>query len=333
MHPIVYSRRQFLATTAGLSITGLPLMTKANQQSKKISYAPIQSTPRFEAPNFLGPLAQHLFQPGTLTFVAERFSPGGMDFGMNIVMDAAINTQLPTAVFNYGRSTDRLQDSLAAIQTGINFWRIHFARRHNRASLLNDYQWKDVRAAEREAERSPLGFFARTSRYEGHGTYPGMLLDEGIATVFEKAGRLPLALIVVSGLVFERIDWPIVHGQPIKRTGYLPAHTPKLERFCRSLRSAARFLGAAVLVQARVKVEYEEHPMTGYYPKDVSDLEAATAVNANADAVIFVHCDENYNRDAARKGIADIIVAKNLNGITGSVEARFVADTGKLSPI
>jgi replicative DNA helicase len=56
----------------------------------------------------------------------------------------------------------------------------------------------------------------------------------------------------------------------------------------------------------------------------LSDLRDSGAIEQDADLVLFIHRPEYYDReDEAKKGLAEIMLAKNRNGPTGDVHLRF----------
>jgi len=59
----------------------------------------------------------------------------------------------------------------------------------------------------------------------------------------------------------------------------------------------------------------------------MSDLRDSGTLEEDTDKVIFVYREEYYNRKSDKKGIADVIVAKNKNGQTGYDEILFDSTT------
>ena len=245
-------------------------------------------------------------QKGELIIIAARPSMGKTAWAINIAQNAAIKNGSVVAIFSLEMSKEALLRRMLASQAWVD------QRKLQTGFLGRDDQDKLRRALEELVE----------SRVFIDDT-PGISLAEMRA----KARRLKQAngaiyLIVVDYLQLMSASLPSQGGKRFEN------RTQEVSAISRGLKALAKEMEVPVIALSQLSRASERR---GDDKKPLlSDLRESGSIEQDADVVAFIHRESYYNRDKEEnpedKNKAEIIIAKQRNGPTGTVELAFLAN-------
>ncbi len=234
-------------------------------------------------------------QPGDMIVLAARPSMGKTAFAINIAEHVALNEGLPVAVFSMemgaAQLAVRIVGSIGRIDQG-----------HLRTGKLTDEEWPRLTEAIEKLRNISL-------HIDETAGLTASELRANARRLARQCGKL--GLIVVDYL-------QLMSGSG----GNDENRATELGEISRGLKMLAKELGCPVIALSQLNRSVEQRP--DKRPM-MSDLRESGAIEQDADIIMFIYRDEYYTKDACKEpGVAEIIIAKQRNGPTGTVKLAFL---------
>ncbi len=233
-------------------------------------------------------------QPSDLIIVAGRPAMGKTAFALNVCMRAAIQGGVPTVIFSLEMSKEQLMQRMLCAWGKVDLGKM---RRGN----INDQDWANLHTA------------------ADHFTKAKLFIDDTPALgVMELRGRCrrlkrehDLGMVVVDYL------------QLMRASRKVDSREQEISEISRSLKSLAKEIHVPVVALSQLNRKLEER---GDKRPMLSDLRESGAIEQDADIIMFLYRDEVYNKreDNPKQGVAEVIIGKQRNGPTGTVELAYV---------
>lgn len=240
------------------------------------------------------------FQPGQMTVLAARPSMGKTAMALNMA-DHAARAHGTTLFVSLEMGRRELGDRYLAMRSGVD------AAKLKLPYLLSPAEDRRLREAHDHARASSLSVHV-PSRAD-------------INLIAAESRRLKaqrgLKLLVVDYL--QLVEVPHQKGE---------SREQQVGRISRRLKTLARELGVGVLALAQLNRQAEQRD--GHRPR-LSDLRDSGQIEQDADVVLLLHRPDYYDKDD-RPGEADLIVAKNRNGATGTIRLVFKKHLTRFEP-
>ena len=246
-------------------------------------------------------------QDSELIIIAARPSMGKTAWAINIAQNAAVKDGKVVAVFSLEMSKESLLRRMLASEALVN------SRKIQTGFLPKEDKGKLMAALERLIESKM--FIDDT---------PGITLAEMRAKarrLKQQEGRLDLIMI-------DYLQLMTASGGPGKK-GF-ENRNQEVAAVSRGLKALAKEMKVPVIALSQLSRASEQRG--GDKKPMLSDLRESGSIEQDADVVCFIHRDSYYNKDENgdedpdSKGKAEIIIAKQRNGPTGSVHLAYLSD-------
>ena len=231
-------------------------------------------------------------QPSDLILIAARPSMGKTAFVLNIAQHIAFRQNKTVAIFSLEMSKEQLVNRMFSLESNVDAQVL-------RTGQLNDEEWAKLIESAGVIGKSNL-FIDDT---------PGI----SIADLRTKCRKLKME----HNLSIIMIDYL----QLMTGSGRSESRQQEISDISRSLKGLARELSVPVIALSQLSRAVEQRP--DHRPM-MSDLRESGAIEQDADVVMFIYRDDYYNHDTEKKGISEIIIAKQRNGPIGTVELAWL---------
>jgi replicative DNA helicase len=234
------------------------------------------------------------FQNSDLIILAARPSMGKTALALNIARNAAVDANIPVAVFSLEMSKEQLSLRMLCSEARIDSSRL-------RGGFFSMEDWHRLTDAAGILSESPI--------------YIDDSASLSAMDIRAKARRLKMEKNI--GLVI--IDYlQLMQG----RAG-AERRDIEISEISRSLKALAKELDLPVLALSQLNRMLEQR--NDKRPR-LSDLRESGALEQDADVVAFIYRDEVYNKeeDNPNKGVAEILLSKQRNGPTGDIYLTFL---------
>jgi len=238
-------------------------------------------------------------QPSDLVLIAARPSMGKTAFVLNIAQNVAFKQNKGVAIFSLEMSKEQLVNRMFSLESSVDASKL-------RTGQLNDQEWERLIESAGTIGRSNLVI----------DDTPGISISELRSKCRKFKLEHDIQMVIIDYL------------QLMSGSGRSDSRQQEISDISRSLKALARELSVPVLALSQLSRAVEQRP--DHRPM-LSDLRESGAIEQDADVVMFIYRDDYYNKDTDKKGISEIIIAKQRNGPIGTVELAWLPEYTKFA--
>jgi replicative DNA helicase len=237
-------------------------------------------------------------QNGEMIIVAARPSMGKTAFAMNIVENVATGeAMLPCAVFSLEMSKQQLAQRMLCSLSQIDAHKV-------RRGMMNNEEYIRMAQVVSSLEKVPI-------------------------FVDDSAGMTPLEFRAKARRLKLQHDVKLImldYMQLMDNPG-VESRQQQISEISRAIKSVARELNVPVIALSQLNRSSETRD--GHRPR-MSDLRESGSIEQDADVIMLLHREDYYRMsepDFVPDNIAEVIIAKQRNGPTGTTKLTFLNKT------
>ncbi len=227
-------------------------------------------------------------QPSDFVLIAARPSMGKTAFSLSILDNVCCKKGKAAAIFSLEMSKEQLVNRLLAMESLIDAQNI-------RTGNLSEEDWDHLSEAAEVIGGSNLII----------DDTPGISVTELRSKCRKYKMEQDIQLIIIDYI------------QLMTSGGRSDNRQQEISDISRALKSLARELNVPVVALSQLNRAAEGR--TDHRPM-LSDIRESGAIEQDADVIMFLYRDDYYNPETEKRNIAEVIIAKQRNGPTGTVE-------------
>ncbi len=236
-------------------------------------------------------------QPSDLVIIAARPSMGKTALALNLATYAATEADPPVGVAFFSLEMSKEQLALRMLCAEA---RVDSAKA--RAGFLGERDFPKLAQAAARLSDAPI--------YIDDNSDTSALVLKAKCRRLMRERNSRLGLIIVDYLQLMRAARP---GESREK---------EIAVISRSLKALAKELRVPVIALSLLNRQVETRPDRRPL---LADLRESGAIEQDADVIAFVYRDEMYHRDSKEPGVAEIIIAKQRNGPTGTAKLTWLS--------
>lgn len=242
-------------------------------------------------------------QKSDLIILAARPSMGKTAFALNIAQNIALKGKKRVAMFSLEMSKEQLGLRLLAMEARVDSKKL-------RVGNLNPEHWENVQEAIKRFADADIII----------DDTPGL----GVMELRNKVRRMnqekKIDLILIDYL-------QMMSGEGLSGGG--ENRQQEVSQISRYLKQMAREVECPVVVLSQLSRAVESRQ--GDKRPILSDLRESGAIEQDADVVMFLYRDDYYKRDQEPTNIAEVIIAKQRMGETGTIKLLWMPQFTKFA--
>lgn len=238
--------------------------------------------------------------PADLIIVAARPAMGKSAFVLNIANFVAMHMKTPVMIFSLEMSKEQMVSRILSSESEIDSMKLRNAN-------FDSEDW--LKLGETSGKLSDVPLYIDDT--------PGLSASELRAKCRKAKLEKDIGLVIIDYLQL----------MESKSRGN-SSRQQEISDISRSLKILAKELKVPVIALSQLSRATESR--TDHRPM-LSDLRESGAIEQDADIVMFLHREDYYDPETEKKNVAEVIIAKNRNGETGTVELAWLGQYTKFA--